>query len=111
MQPLARVGLGGGQTTYAGGDERHTGQASTDGSGRTFRHVKGRQHGRSTNAKAGDEPANVHDGDVALIDGRGLHNDANESNKAGPDQSQSSSPSIAKPGSDEAGSETSGLEG
>jgi len=43
-----------------GGGKNHTSQATANSSRRAFRDVKGRQHGRSTDAKAGDESTTVH---------------------------------------------------
>lgn len=89
---------------------RLTGQATTDGSRSTLRHVqRGQGRGRA-DAESCDESADVHDSQGTVHSRCGLQDDADRGDSPGHHETQPSTVLVGQPGGEEAGSKASGLQ-
>lgn len=85
-------------------------QATTDGTRSTLGDVQRRQGRSSTNAQAGNESANIHDGQRSLGRRGSLEDDADDGEHAGADEHDAAAIAVGEPAGEEAGGEAPGLE-
>lgn len=87
------------------------GQATADGTRGALGDVERHEGGGGTDTETSDEAADVHHGEATVGGRGGLQNDAEEGEETSGDETEAAAEAVGGPASDEAGGETTGLEG